>query len=149
MPRDSKVVSKTMAAVKSVDTSPERKLRAGLFARGLRYRLHYNRLPGKPDIVFVSAKVAVFVDGDYWHGNQWRLRGFKSLDGQLRGVSNRAYWKKKIEGNMTRDRENTAKLKKAGWKVVRIWESDINKRPEWAAGKVARAVESRRARGAA
>ncbi len=91
----------------------------------------------------MSAKVAVFVDGDYWHGNQWRLRGFKSLDGQLRGVSNRSYWKKKIEGNMTRDRENTAKLKKAGWKVVRIWESDINKRPEWAAGKVARAVTCR------
>lgn len=132
-----------MRAVKSQGTSPEVILRKALAARGLRYRLHYAKAPGKPDIAFVSARVAVFVDGDYWHGNQWRLRGFSSLDEQLENVSNKEYWKRKIERNIVRDRENSEKLKKAGWKVIRVWESDIKKDAQKAADTVARAVAAR------
>jgi len=133
-----------MAAVKSRDTTPEIALRKALFAMGLRYRLggssQGSALPGKPDILFLSARVAVFVDGDYWHGNQWKLRGHKSLEEQLAGVSNRSYWLTKIKRNMERDRRVNANLKKAGWKVVRIWESAIMKSPERVAAKVAQVV---------
>lgn len=132
-----------MRAVKSVGTSPELVLRKALSARGARYRLHYAKAAGKPDIAFVSARVAVFVDGDYWHGNQWRLRGFSSLDEQLENVANREYWKRKIERNMARDRENDEKLRKAGWKVIRVWESDIKKDAQKAADRIVRAVADR------
>ena len=130
-----------MAAVKSADTGPEIILRKELWSRGLRYRLHKASLPGKPDIVFTAARVAVFVDGDYWHGNQWKLRGFASMEEQLSTVRNRDYWEKKIKRNMDRDRKVNADLRKLGWKVVRLWESDILRRPDWAAGKVMRAVK--------
>jgi len=137
-----------MARVKSRDTGPEIALRKALFAMGLRYRLGGHAagklLPGKPDIVFVSARVAVFVDGDYWHGNQWKLRGHKSLEDQLAGVSNRSYWVAKIKRNMERDLRVNAELKQAGWKVVRIWESAIMKSPTRAAARVARVVGGRR-----
>lgn len=131
-----------MAAVKGSGTGPEMLLRKRLWKRGLRYRLNHPRLPGKPDIVFVSARVAVFVDGDFWHGNQWRLRGFASLEDQLRNVRNRPYWEKKIKGNIERDRKVDAKLRGEGWKVIRIWESDLSRSPGRAVGRIVRAVEA-------
>lgn len=137
-------VSRAMAAVRGEHTTPEITLRKVLWRMGLRYRLHRPDLPGKPDIVFSLGKVAVFVDGDYWHGNQWRLRGFKSLEDQLKTVHNREYWERKIKRNIERDRKVNVQLRKAGWKVVRIWESDINRDPERAARKVARALAGRR-----
>ena len=133
-----------MKALRSSDTQPELRLRREVYARRLRYRLQRKNLPGKPDIVFGPAKVALFVDGDFWHGGQWRKRGFKSLDDQLKKVNNKTYWVEKIKRNMVRDTKNNGKLQKAGWKVIRIWESDINKRPKWAGEKVARAVRYRR-----
>jgi DNA mismatch endonuclease (patch repair protein) len=143
MPRDPKIVSGVMARVKSQNTGPELALRKALTARGLRYRLHRADIHGKPDIVFISAKVAVFVDGDYWHGNQWRLRGHKSLAGQLSKVHNRRFWLAKIQRNMDRDRQTNSALRKAGWKVVRIWESRVNKSPDKAAERVVKAVAGR------
>lgn len=123
--RDKAVVSKTMSAVKGADTAPEVLLRKTLWRMGLRYRLHVKTLPGKPDIVLAKSRVAVFVDGDFWHGRQWRLRGHKSLESQFNGVSNKSYWVEKITRNMARDREVGAQLRKLGWRVVRIWESDL------------------------
>lgn len=143
MPRDKKIVSATMAKVKSRHTAPEIALRRALFAMGLRYRLGGRGLPGKPDIVFVAARVAVFVDGDYWHGNQWKLRGYESLEDQLEGVSNRGYWVAKIKRNMERDLRINAQLLQTGWKVARVWESAIMKSPEKEAAKVARMVRKR------
>jgi len=125
--RDKAVVGKTMSAVKSVNTAPEVLLRKTLWRMGLRYRLHVKTLPGKPDIVFAKSKVAVFVDGDFWHGRQWRLRGYKSLESQFDGVSNKPYWVEKITRNMARDRKVGAQLRKLGWRIVRIWESDLKK----------------------
>ena len=143
MGRDASAVSSIMSRVKSADTAPELLLRAALTARGLRYRLHRGDIPGKPDIVFISAKVAVFVDGDYWHGNQWRLRGHKSLAGQMGKVHNRDYWLAKIMGNMERDRRINRILRKSGWKVIRIWESQLKKSPEKAANRVEKTLASR------
>lgn len=140
MKRPPDIVTKTMRAVKGVNTTPELMLRKALWARGLRYRVNSATLPGKPDIVFAKSKVAVFVDGDFWHGNQWKLRGYKSLDDQLSAVHNRVYWETKIKRNMERDKSNNTALRRAGWKVIRIWESDVKKNLERAVDKIAKAV---------
>ncbi|MBF0290640.1 MAG: very short patch repair endonuclease [Nitrospinae bacterium] len=134
--RDKAVVSKTMSVVKSSGTAPEIMLRKTLWRMGLRYRLNVNTLPGKPDVVFVKSKVALFVDGDFWHGRQWRLRGYKSLDSQFDGVSNKPYWVEKITRNIARDRKVNAQLRKLGWRVVRVWESDVKRDAQKAAKKV-------------
>ena len=119
--RDPAVTHKIMSAVKSKDTRPELKLRKALWKEGLRYRVNYKRLPGKPDIVFTKWKVVVFCDGDYWHGHNWAIRG--SLQEELSGYSQ--YWRDKILRNIERDEENNMALKAQGWTVIRIWESDI------------------------
>lgn len=75
-----------------------------------------SKLPGKPDFVFPRARVAVFVDGDFWHGNPRKYRIPKS---------NSDYWREKIRGNQARDRQVNRLLKQLGWRVVRIWESSL------------------------
>jgi DNA mismatch endonuclease (patch repair protein) len=109
------------------DTSHERVLRRHLWKRGLRYRKNVKTLPGKPDIVFSTAKLVVFCDGDFWHGRDWRR-----LSRKLRGGSNAIYWIPKIGENRNRDRRNDRLLKKEGWTVIRIWETDIHRDPEQA-----------------
>jgi len=112
-----------MSAVKSKNTRSEIALRKALWHQGLRFRVNYKGLPGKPDIVFTKAKVAVFCDGDYWHGHNWALRGLKDLDEELAGYSE--FWANKIRKNIRRDEEVNRKLAEMGWHVVRIWESEI------------------------
>lgn len=121
--RNPAVTHKIMSAVKSKDTRPELKLRKALWKEGLRYRVNYKRLPGKPDIVFTKWKVAVFCDGDFWHGHNWAIRGLSSLQEELAGYSQ--YWRDKIIRNIERDEENNKALKALGWTVIRIWESEI------------------------
>ena len=123
--RDPKVTHKIMSAVKSKNTRPEIKLRKALWKKNHRYRVNYKRLPGKPDIAFTKYKVAVFCDGDFWHGHNWALRGMSSLDEELERYSD--YWKNKILRNVERDRENDQALLALGWTVIRIWESEIKK----------------------
>lgn len=115
-----------MRQVKSQDTSPEVTFRKALWARGIRYKLHDSGLPGKPDIVVPRARLVIFVDGDYWHGNQWRTRGHASLKNQFVASPRAEYWVSKISSNMRRDRQNTASLIADGWRVLRFWESDIS-----------------------
>jgi DNA mismatch endonuclease (patch repair protein) len=115
-----------MSAVRNRDTKPEMALRRALHARGLRYRLR-STLPGKPDIVFGPARVVVFVDGDYWHGNAWRTRGHSSFDAYYGRGANAEFWLEKIRRNMARDRDVTSALERAGWTVLRCWESDIER----------------------
>jgi DNA mismatch endonuclease (patch repair protein) len=112
-----------MSAIKSKNTRPEIALRSALWVRGMRYRVNVETLPGKPDVVFARAKIAVFCDGDFWHGHNWAIRGLSSLDEELTRYSQ--FWKDKILGNIKRDIENTAHLKSDGWVVIRLWESDI------------------------
>lgn len=123
-PRDRETVSQIMRRVRSTDTKPEVILRKALWRAGLRYRKHVKRLPGSPDMVFAGAKVVVFVDGEFWHGRQWQSRGLDSLSKQF-AEPKAVYWVPKITRNMDRDKRVNEELKTAGWKVVRIWESDI------------------------
>ena len=83
----------------------------------LYFQKHYNRAPGKPDIALPRKKIAVFIDGDFWHGWQF-FKNKKRLP--------KKYWVKKIEGNIVRDRKNRRILKKQGWEVLRVWEHEIN-----------------------
>jgi len=89
--------SKLMSRIRGTNTKPEIALRNALWALGFRYRLNVKRLPGKPDIVMRKYKLAIFVDGEFWHGNKWKEKKPKIK-------SNTEYWIKKIEGNITRDR---------------------------------------------
>jgi DNA mismatch endonuclease (patch repair protein) len=113
-----------MSAIKSKDTKPERLLAKTLWHRGFRYRKHYP-IKGNPDLAFVSAKVAVFCDGDFWHGNNWRIRGLSSFEEELSRYT--PFWRKKIMKNIERDKEVNRTLKKLGWLVLRFWESEINR----------------------
>ena len=91
---------------------------------GLRFRMNVPELPGKPDFVFTEARLVVFVDGDFWHGRNWKARKQKLIRG-----SNADYWIKKIEGNIARDRRNRVALRRQGWRVLRIWESTVRHAP--------------------
>ncbi len=119
-------ISAIMKKVRSRDTKPEVVFRKALWAEGLRYRLCASDLPGKPDIVAPSKRLAVFVDGDYWHGGQWRRRNLACLEEQFTKTGQaRNYWLNKIRRNMERDCSATAALISDGWTVLRFWESDI------------------------
>ena len=111
---------KNMQAVKNKDSQIELLLRRELWSRGLRYRKNVNRIYGKPDIVFIGKKIAIFCDSEFWHGYNWeeRKKDFKS---------HQEFWIPKIERNMERDAEVTAKLESEGWKVIRFWGNEIKK----------------------
>lgn len=121
--RTPEITHRIMSAVKQSDTEPELILRKALWHRGFRYRKNYKALPGKPDVVFVGKKVAVFCDGDYWHGHNWAIRGYGSLEEELSRYSE--FWRKKILDNIARDKKNNTLLEEMGWTVVRLWESEI------------------------
>jgi DNA mismatch endonuclease (patch repair protein) len=129
---------------RSRNTKAELLLRKKLWALGLRYRLCVPSLPGKPDIVFRAARVAVFCDGDFWHGREWRTRRKKLALG-----ANAAYWTAKIASNIRRDLERTRELQRLGWKVVRLWETDILSDVRTAAETVQTAVTGRASKVAA
>lgn len=125
-------------ASKKGNTGPELLLRHALWGRGLRYRLHDRVLPGRPDIVFLRSKLAVFCDGDFWHGRNLEFRLKKLAKGH-----NSAYWVRKIQGNVARDSRQTQTLESLGWMVMRFWETDILRDPEGIALRVERAITSR------
>ena len=116
MARDPQMTHKIMSSVKSKDTRPEIVLRKALWSMGLRYRINYKKLPGKPDVVFTKAKIAVFCDGDYWHGHNWAVRGLKSLDEELSHYSE--FWSNKIRRNISRDETVNNELKNMGWHML-------------------------------
>ena len=121
--REPDVTSRIMGAIHSKDTRPEILLRKELFRRGYRYRIHYNKIPGHPDIVFTRACLAIFVDGDFWHGNNWRIRGYGSHDAEMQRYSE--YWQTKINRNIKHDQEINSELSRLGWIPLRIYESEI------------------------
>jgi len=104
-----------MSRIRGKDTKPELLLRRALWRKGARYRVH-SRLPGRPDILFIGKRIAVFVDGCFWHGCP--VHGTKPR-------SNSDFWKNKIEGNIARDVRITNKLKQEGWTVLRCWEHEV------------------------
>ena len=113
--RDPDITSKIMSHVRSRDTKPELALRRAVHARGARYRIHPRDVIGKPDLVVRSRKVAVFVDGDLWHGNpaEWQRRGRRNLAAMF--PNRTEFWVTKIERNMARDEEVNARLRASGW----------------------------------
>ncbi len=110
--------SNLMKKIKGKDTTYEVIFRKKFWNEGYRYRKNYPKLPGKPDIAFIKQKVVVFIDGEFWHGFNWK-------DKKKKIKSNKAYWVKKIEKNMARDKAYNKVLKKMQWKVVRFWEKEI------------------------
>ena len=92
----------------------------GKWKKGYRYRKNYKKIPGSPDIAITSKKMAIFVDGEFWHGYDWIRRKEKLK-------SNKEYWIAKIEENMVRDKRNDKLLKEMGWKVIHFWENEIKK----------------------
>ncbi len=122
-----------MSRVRSVDTRPELVVRKLAHARGLRFRKHCAWLAGRPDLVFVASKVVVFVDGDYWHG--WRFPQWKNKLAP--------YWKAKIERNRRRDATNFRKLRRDGWRVIRIWEHQLERDAEVCMKHIESVVRSR------
>ena len=126
---------RNMQAVKNKDSQIELLLRQELWSRSLRYRKNVNRIYGKPDIVFIGKKVAVFCDSEFWHGYNWeeRKKDFKS---------HQEFWIPKIERNMERDVEVTAKLESEGWTVIRFWGNEIKKNTAQCADIIEKAVHS-------
>jgi DNA G:T-mismatch repair endonuclease len=109
-----------------------------MWALGLRYRLGGLGLPGSPDFAFPGSRLVVFVDGDFWHGRDLRVRLKR-----LRVGHNASYWAAKISGNVARDRAVSADLRSGGWEVVRIWESRIREDPAAAARLVRKCLGRR------
>jgi DNA mismatch endonuclease (patch repair protein) len=134
-----------MSAVRSRNNRAELMLRHALWRRRLRYRLYDRRLVGKPDLVFASPRVVVFVDGDFWHGRVLLEHGALALRALFR-TPRTDWWVQKITGNVKRDARNTAALNHAGWIVCRVWESDIIKDVETVADFVTRLVRAQRGR---
>lgn len=112
--------SNIMKKIKGKETRPELALRRALWAKGYRYRKNHGLLPGKPDIVITKYKIAIFVDGEFWHGFNWKEKKSKIR-------SNRDYWINKIEGNMNRDQKNNEALINMGYTVIRFWSNQVNK----------------------
>lgn len=130
--------SEVMSLIRSANTKPEIALRklvsSTVYPRGYRYRIHYKKLPGKPDMVFVAQRIALFVDGSFWHGYKLKNK---------RQKLSKKYWLPKIESNILRDKKVNRQLRKMGWRVMRIWEHELRKRPKKVLDRVTRALDIR------
>jgi DNA mismatch endonuclease (patch repair protein) len=123
-----------MGRVRQRDTAPEVRLRKALWAAGMRgWRVHVKGVPGTPDLAWRSARLAVFVDGAFWHGHPdyyWGQSG--------------AFWNEKIERNRERDRRVDRELREQGWRVLRLWDFEVEKSVEDCVARVKRALEEAR-----
>lgn len=116
-------IRKRMSKVRLKNGKAETILAKRLWHEGYRYRRNYKKLPGSPDIAFTKYRIAVFVDGEFWHGENWEERKAKLKQ-------NREYWIEKIEENMARDRRVDRQLKEMGWVTIHFWEKQILKKPD-------------------
>ena len=110
--------SKLMSKIKGKNSKPEMRFRRALWAEGVRYRVDSKQLPGRPDVSIKKYKLAIFIDGEFWHGYNWAERK-KNIK------SNRKFWIPKIERNIQRDRQVNQQLHDMGFTVFRFWESEI------------------------
>lgn len=111
---------RNMQNIKSKDTEIEVLLRKALWKKGYRFRKNYSKLPGKPDIAFTKYKIAIFCDGEFFHGKDWEV-----LKPRLEQGKNPEYWVKKIQRNIDRDDEKDKELLFQGWTVIHFWGKDI------------------------
>ncbi len=125
---------RAMSRVKLKDGSLETIIRSELHRRGYRFKKHVKTLPGSPDAVFPKEKIAVFIDGDFWHGYRFPAWEHKLKD----------FWKEKIKANRRRDQKNFRKLRRMGWRVIRLWQHDIKRDSESCIVRVIAAVTEAR-----
>ncbi len=116
---------RNMRKIKNKDTKIEVMLRNALWHKGYRYRKNYKKLPGNPDIVLIKFKIAIFCDGEFFHGKDWI-----ELKSRLEVSNNAAFWIDKISKNRIRDDEVNKKLLFLGWTVIRFWGTDIRVNPD-------------------
>jgi len=122
-----------MSRNRGKDTNLEVTVRSALHRRGLRFRKHVSGLPGRPDVVFPKAKIAVFLDGDFWHGYQYE-KWKDTLS---------SFWRQKISRTIERDLSNHRKLKDMGWMVMRLWEHEVEDDFEGSIERIVTAVNVR------
>lgn len=129
------VRSRMMSKIRSRDTKPELAVRRFLHANGLRFRLHYKALPGRPDLVLPKWNVVVFVDGCFWHGHDgcryFRVPGTR-----------KEFWVEKIATNVARDAKVRAELRRLGWRVIVVWECALRDNPQKTLSGLLRSVRS-------
>ena len=122
--------SALMSRVRTSGSAPERAVSSAIWRAGFRYRLNVKRLPGKPDIVFPRYRMAVFVNGCFWHNHSCR-KG-------RRPATNRDFWDPKLDRNVARDAANRRKLRKAGWRVYTVWECQLEQGTQRVLGRLER-----------
>ena len=125
---------KNMKAVKSKGSKIELMLGKALWAKGLRYRKNDKSVFGKPDFTFKKYKIAIFCDGEFWHGKDWNIK-------KNEHKSNVKFWHQKIERNIERDKEVNKELLKSGWEVIRFWGKEIEKNLEACTLKIERIIK--------
>jgi DNA mismatch endonuclease (patch repair protein) len=125
--------SAVMSHIKGKNTSPERRIFARLEQHGVDFARHVKDLPGRPDIVLCQAKVAVFLDGDFWHGWRFPLWEHKLSE----------KWRTKISETRERDQRNFRLLRQRGWRILRIWEHQIERSPEGCVARILRVLGNR------
>ncbi|MBI2059573.1 MAG: DNA mismatch endonuclease Vsr [Nitrospirae bacterium] len=128
--------SEIMSRIRGRDTSPEKSLARILRRLGLKFRRHVRTLPGNPDFILPDRKVAIFVNGCFWHGH----RGCKKA---TIPTSNRTFWCRKLTGNAARDRKNGIALRKRGWRRIVVWQCQLKDEAN-VSGKVRRVLEATR-----
>ena len=136
MKKTKEQISYNMSRVKNKDSAIELALRKELWSRGIRYRKNVTSVFGKPDIVFIGKKIAVFCDSEFWHGYDWENR---KSDIKL----HQEFWIPKIERTIQRDREVTERLQSEGWIVLRFWGKEIKKNVSECADIIQKAWEER------
>ena len=133
---DAAMRSLVMRAVGKQDTAPELRLRRDLWRLGLRYRKHPRIARTRPDFAFLGPRIAVFVDGCFWHGCPRHY---------VAPVGNAAFWQEKLRRNQARDHLVNERLESDGWKVLRVWECEVNRQLEEVTARILHLVEQRRA----
>ena len=129
---DAATRSRMMAGIRGKETRPERVLRRALHARGIRYRLHDKRLPGRPDLVFPKYRAVCLVHGCFWHRHQ-------GCRYSTNPATRPDFWRNKFAENIARDKRNERALRAAGWRIATVWECSLKKEP---AAQVAERLES-------
>ncbi len=121
-----------MSRIRGTNTKIDLKMKKLLSGTSCRSQM-YPKMFGSPDFIVKRKKIAIFCDGDFWHGYKYKERKKPA----------KKFWREKIEGNMRRDRKVSRKLRREGWSVLRFWEHDIEKRPDVCMRKISRAMKRR------
>lgn len=123
-----------MSRIRSKNTGIEKAAFSYLRKHKIYFQVHYEGIPGKPDIALPSKKIAIFINGDFWHG--YRFPIWKNRIPKI-------YWRDKIASNIARDKKRYAMLRRRGWRTMKVWEHEIKKRPEEAFQKIEKFLKSK------